>query len=68
MSPGECVSTRSNIFKPLRSHLSDYKIHTQDGMENDRTEDAGGPTVISQSGRIFQDWIVVHNDKFIAGN
>jgi hypothetical protein len=32
------------------------------------TEDAVGPTVISQSGRIFQDWIVFRNDKFITGN
>jgi hypothetical protein len=32
------------------------------------TEDADGLTVISQSGRIYQDWIVFHSDKFIAGN
>lgn len=31
------------------------------------TEDTVGPTVISQSGRICQDWLVLHSDKFIAG-
>lgn len=32
------------------------------------TEDAGGPTVISQSGRIFQNWIVFPSDRFITVN